>query len=143
MSTATPGPRRDVRPDVSDRSFGELFSEVGQDLSTLMRQELELAKAELRTEARTVGKASGLYAGSGLAGHMVLLFLSIALWWGLSNVMDGGWAALIVAALWAIAAAILFTAGRAQLSHVRGLPKTMETVKDIPSAMHPDGGPKR
>ena len=143
MSTGTPSPRGDSYPDVSDRSFGELFSKVGQDLSALMRQELELAKSELRQEARTVGKASGLYAGSGLAGHMVLLFVSIALWWGLSNLMDAGWAAVIVAAVWAIVGAALFAGGRSQMTHVRGLPRTIETVKEFPSAMHPDGGTHR
>jgi len=86
-------------PEVSQRSFGELMGEVTQDLSTLMRQELELAKAEMRSEAATAGKASGMLAGAGIAAHLVLVFLSVALWWGLSNVMDGGWAGLIVAAI--------------------------------------------
>jgi hypothetical protein len=129
--------------DVSQRSFGELMGEVSQDLSTLVRQELELAKAELAQEAAKAGKAGGLFAGAGVAGHMVLLFVSIGAWWGLSNVMDGGWAALIVAAVWAILGAVFFTSARSRLKEVRGLRHTVETVKEIPAAMRPDGGSHR
>lgn len=132
-----------TRANVSQQSFGELLGEVAQDLSQLMRQEVELAKAELRQEAAKAGKAGGMYAGAGLAGYMVLLFLSIALWWGLSNVMDGGWSALIVAAIWAVAGAILFASARSRMRTVRGLPRTTETVKKIPLAVKPDLGAER
>lgn len=129
--------------DVSQHSFGELMGEVSEDLSTLVRQELALAKAELAQEAAKAGKAGGMFAGSGVAGHMVLLFVTIAAWWGLSNVMDGGWAALIVAVVWAVIGAVLYVAARSQLREVRGLRRTVETVKKIPAAMHPDGGSHR
>ncbi|MCU1607258.1 MAG: uncharacterized protein JWP46_3723, partial [Modestobacter sp.] len=89
-------------PDVEGTSVGELIGEVTRDLSTLMRQELELAKAEVKAEAAKAGKGAGLLGGAGFAGYMVLLFLSCALWWGLANVMDAGWAALIVAVLWGV-----------------------------------------
>jgi hypothetical protein len=51
-------------PD-SRASVGELFSEVAEDLRTLMRQEIELAKAELRRSATRAGKGAGLLAGAG------------------------------------------------------------------------------
>jgi len=141
MTTSTPGATRAAAtPDVSQRSFGELMGEVTKDLSVLLRQEVELAKAELRQEA---GKAGGMYAGAGLAGHMVLLFLSIALWWGLSNVMDGGWSALIVAAIWAVVAAVLYSSARSRMRQVRGLTRTVETVKEIPEAVKPNVGAQR
>jgi hypothetical protein len=142
MTSPRLAPGHDL-PDVSQRSFGELMGEVSEDLSTLVRQELELAKAELAQEAAKAGKAGGLYAGSGVAAHMVLLFVSIAVWWGLSNVMDGGWAALIVAAVWAAVAAVLYTNARSHMREVRGLRRTVETVKEIPTALHPDGGSHR
>jgi hypothetical protein len=138
-----PATRKTVPVDVSERSFGELMGEVTNDLSTLMRQELELAKAELSQEAAVAGKAGGLFGGSAVAGHMVLLFVSIAAWWGLSNVMDGGWAALIVAAVWAVVMAGLFVSARSRWSQVRGLERTVETVKEIPGALRPDGGSNR
>jgi len=142
MTAGMPGTRRHLS-DVSERSFGELFGEVSQDLSALMRQELALAQAELRQEAARASRTGGLFAGSGVAGHMALVFLSIALWWGLSNVMDGGWAALIVAVIWLIAAVALYAAGRSSMTRMRGMPRTVETVKQIPSALHPDGGTQR
>lgn len=125
-------------PDVSNSSVGELLGRVTQDLSALMRQELELAKAEVRQEVTKSGKAAGLLGGSGFAGYMVLLFASIALWWGLSNVMDQGWAALIVAAIWAVIGAVLYTTGRGRLKEVHPKPdQTIETVRELPDALKP------
>ena len=118
-----------------DRSLGELISEVTTDLSTLMRQELELAKAELQQSASRAGKGAGMLGGAGLAGYFVLLFLSLALWWAIGAATGLGWAALIVAVLWAVIGAILFVAGRNSLSSVRGLPRTADTVKKIPDAL--------
>jgi hypothetical protein len=121
--------------DVSQASVGDLLGDVTRDLSTLMRQEVELAKAELRQEATKAGKAAGAFAGAGLAGYMVLLFLSFALWWGLSNVMDQGWAALIVAAVWAAIGAVMYTVGRNRARQIRGLRQTTETVREVPDAL--------
>lgn len=124
------------RPDVADTSVGELIGDVTRDLSTLLRQELELARAELRQEAVKGGKAFGALGAAGFAGYMVLLFLSIALWSGLANVMDWGWSALIVAVLWGIASAVLYGAGRQQLRRVRPTPeRTVETLKEVPDAL--------
>jgi hypothetical protein len=122
--------------DVTETSVGDLIGEVTRDLSTLMRQELELAKAEVRQEAAKTGKAAGMLGAAGLAGYMVLLFLSVALWWALSNLMDQGWAALIVAAIWAIIGAVLYSTGRRQLREVRPKPeRTAETLKQVPDAL--------
>ena len=145
MSTAIPDASRGMtgQPDVSQSSFGELMGEVTQDLSTLMRQEMDLAKAELRDEATKTGKAGGMFAGASIAAHLVLIFLSIGLWWGLSNIMDGSWAALIVAGIWAVIAAALTVVARTRMKQVRGLPRTTETVKEIPDAVKPDQGAYR
>ena len=125
-----------VRPDVTDSSVGQLISEVTSDLSKLMRQELELAKAEVRQEATQSGKALGMLGGAGFAGYMVALFVSIALWWALANVMDEGWAALIVAALWAVIGAVLATVGRKRLRAVNPKPeRTIQTLKEVPDAL--------
>jgi hypothetical protein len=125
-----------VRPDVTDSSVGQLISEVTSDLSKLMRQELELAKAEVKQEATKSGKALGMLGGAGFAGYMVALFVSIALWWALANVMDEGWAALIVAALWAVIGAVLATVGRKRLRAVNPKPeRTIQTLKEVPDAL--------
>jgi hypothetical protein len=121
-------------PD-SRASVGELFSEVAEDLSTLLRQEVELAKAELRQSATRAGKGAGLLAGAGVSGHMVLLFASVAAWWGIGDATGRGWSALIVAAIWLVTAAILGLMGRREISAVAGIPQTTQTVKKIPDAV--------
>lgn len=122
--------------DVTQHSVADLVGEVARDLSTLMRQELQLAKAELKQEASKTGKAAGIVGAAGFAGYMVLLFASFALWWGLSNVMDQGWAALIVAAPWAITAAVLYSAGRRRLAELNPTPqRTAETLQELPDAI--------
>jgi putative superfamily III holin-X len=145
-------------PDVEGTSVGQLIGDVTRDLSTLMRQELELAKAELRADANKAsaevkaqgakaGKGAGMLAGAGYGGHMLALFLSLALMWALGSAMPLGWAALIVAVLWGIIAAILFVTGRKQLKTIdfSGLkninPKpeqTVETLQQVPGALKPN-----
>ena len=144
-------------PDVEGTSVGTLLGEVSKDLSTLMRQELELAKAELKAEANKAGdevkaqtakagKGAGMLGGAGFGGYMVALFLSLALMWALASAIPTGWAALIVAAVWGIIAAVLFVMGRKQLKTVdfSGLkqvnPKpeqTVETLQQVPGALKP------
>ena len=119
----------------ADRSLGDLISEVAQDLSTLVRQELELAKAEVQQSASRAGKGVGMLGGAAVAGYFVLLFVSIALWWAIGSATGLGWSAVIVAAIWAIIAAVLAAVGRSSLKSVRGLPKTAATVKKIPDAI--------
>jgi hypothetical protein len=134
--SAEAGWSEEHRPDVEGVSVGELIGNVTRDLSTLMRQELQLARAELKQEASKTGKAAGALTGAGLAGWFVLLFLSIALWAGLSNLMDSGWAGLIVAAIWAVIAAILYTVGRSRLREVRPKPdRTVDTLSNVPDAL--------
>jgi len=116
-------------------SIGNLLSDITTDLSTLLRQEVELAKAELKQSATRAGKGAGMLGGAGVAGHFVLLFLSIALWWCIGNATGRGWSALIVAGIWAVIAAVLAITGRGQLKSVQGAPRTAETVKRIPSAV--------
>ena len=115
--------------------MGQLLGEISGDISTLMRQEVELAKSEIRQSVSKASKGSGMLAGAAVGGHMVLLFLSIALWWGLGNAIGRGWSALVVAVIWAIIAAILAVMGKSQLKAVQGLPKTADTAKKIPDAL--------
>ena len=129
-----------VPPPDSRPSAGELFSEVAGDLSTLMHQEVELAKAELRQSAARAGKGAGLLAGAGVGGHMVLLFASIAAWWGIGGALGHGWSALIVAGIWLIVAAVLGLMGRREISAVPGVPQTARTVKKIPEAVRGNEG---
>ena len=97
----------DVHPPAVDASFGELFSDLTTDMSGLMRDELALAKVELKEEITKVGRAGGMFGGAALAGYMTIVLLSFAAAWGLAEVMAVGWAFLIVAVIWGAAAALL------------------------------------
>jgi hypothetical protein len=119
----------------SRTSLGDLLGEVTRDLSTLMRQEIELAKAELSQSAKQAGKGAGLLGGAGYAALMAVLFLSIALWWGLGHLIDNGWSAVVVAAIWGIIALILYLVGKKEMKSVQGAPRTVETIKQVPDAI--------
>ncbi|SES43334.1 MULTISPECIES: phage holin family protein [Lentzea] len=132
-------PDTGLPPAPERESLGELVGELAQDLSRLMRQELELAKAELRDEAKKAGKAGGMLAGAGFAGHMAVVLLSLAAVFALGAVMPLGWAALIVAAVWGIAGFALYSSGRAKLREVSPKPeRTVESLEeDAEWARHP------
>ena len=119
-------------------SLGDLLGEVTRDMSTLMRQEVDLAKVELKQSATRAGKGSGMLAGAGVAGHFVLLFLSLALWWALGTVMGLGWSGVVVAVIWGIVAAILAALGRKELNAIKGMPQTAETLQEIPPTLKPN-----
>lgn len=133
MSSATSGPRaaQERERDPGKASIGALVSGITRDTSTLVRQEIELAKAE--------AKAAGMFAAAAIGGFLVVLFLSHAVWWGLANVIDQGWAALIVAVLWALVAAVLVTIARQRTRHLKALPQTSATVRRTPEAVMGDG----
>lgn len=118
-------------------SLGELFAKLSQDLSTLFRQEVQLAKAEVTRSAKQAGTGIGMLIGAGIGALFTLLFLSAAAMWGLASVMHVGWAALIVGVVWAIIGVILALVGKKQLEKIKGLPKTQETLGDIPATIDP------
>jgi hypothetical protein len=127
------------RPDVDGTSVGDLMGEVAKDLSTLMRQELELAKVEVKAEAAKAGKGAGLLGAAGFAGYMVLLFLSIALWWALYHLVGHSWSALIVAVLWGVIGFVAYTMGRKALKSVNPKPeRTVDTLQQVPGALKPN-----
>lgn len=142
--TAVHVPESRVPPIAGDpvgdqASLGQLIGELTEDLSRLMRQELELAKAEIRQEATKAGKAAGMLGAAGFAGYMTAVLLSLALAFGLATFMGLGWATLVVAVLWGIAGFALFSAGRSRLKTVNPKPeRTIETLKeDAEWARHP------
>ena len=97
---------------------------------------MELAKVERKQEASKAGKAGGMLGAAAFAGYLVVVLLSFALVAALSNVMDPGWAALIVAVIWGVIAAVLYTTGRAKLRQVHPRPdRTVETLTNVPDAL--------
>jgi len=116
--------------DIRDRSVGDLLGQISRDMSQLVHQENDLAKAEVRQEATKFGKGAGMLGGAGFAGYMVALFASLTLAYGIGTFWPAWTGALIVAALWAVAAAVLYPRGRRQLKTVSGPVQTKETLKE-------------
>ncbi|MDQ0785161.1 hypothetical protein QFZ64_000658 [Streptomyces sp. B3I8] len=140
--TARPyAPQEPVMPsaDGAESSLGELVGEIGSDLSRLVRDEIDLAKAEIKQESAKAGKAFGMLGGAGYAGHLVVLMGSLTAMFGLAHVMDLAWAALVVTAVWAVTGGVLYTTGRARLRAVHVKPEqTVQTLKeDAQWARHP------
>jgi tetrahydromethanopterin S-methyltransferase subunit G len=117
------------------RSIGEVLADLTSNLSTLLQQELALAKAELRQSGTQAGKGLGLFAGAAVGGLLFLVFVSVSAWWGLGQFIGNQWSALIVAGVWAIVAAVLALLGKKELERIRGLQKTTETLSKVPNAV--------
>jgi uncharacterized membrane protein YqjE len=113
------------------RSIGAIVGDISQDLGTLVRQEMDLAKSEIKHEVAKVGKGAGMFGGAGVAGLLTLIFLSLAATYLLDNWMPVELAALIVAALWGIVAAVLAARGRKEVREANPqLPTTQQTLKE-------------
>lgn len=138
MSSPTDLPPTAAHEKAENLPLGELLGDLTRDVSTLMRQEVELAKVELKESATKAGKGAGLLGGAAYAGHITMLFLSIALWLALGQLVGLGWSAVIVAVIWGIVAAVLAVKGRKELNTIKGMPRTAETVKEIPPALKPN-----
>ncbi|HET6860246.1 MAG TPA: phage holin family protein [Streptomyces sp.] len=141
---ASPAPEREQGPGPvpaaeAEASVGELISEITDDLSRLMRNELELAKAELKQEANKAGQAAGMYGGAGYAAGITLLLGSLAAVYGLAHVIDIAWAALVVAVVWAAIGAVLYSTGRKRMRSVQLKPeRSINSLKeDAQWARHP------
>jgi len=117
------------------RSIGAVLGDITANVSTLMRQEVALAKAELRQSGTQAGKGIGLFVGAAVAGLLLLVFVSVSAWWGLGQYIENQWSALVVAAVWAIVAVILALAGKKELQRVRGLQNTTDTLGKVPNAL--------
>jgi len=129
MATSTPGP---------ERTLGQLVADATADISTIVRNEIALAKAEITGEAKLAGKGAGLLAGAAFVGLLGLVFLFhtvanvIAIWLPL-------WAGyLITTALLFVIAAILGVVGRNNVTKVQPKPeRTIKNAQDTIEALKP------
>jgi len=118
--------------DADRRSLGELFSDLTSQLSTLIRQELELARTEMTSNAQRAGRNAALIgagAAVGYAAFLVLVAAAVALLATLG--LDTWLAALVVAIVLGVIAAALIQRGRAALAAANLAPtRTIATLKD-------------
>ncbi|NPC42895.1 phage holin family protein [Nocardioides sp. zg-1230] len=114
-----------------ERSLGQIVGDLSNDLTTLVKQELELARTELKEEATKAGKGAGMLGGAGVSGLLALILGSFALAYLLDNWMPVELAFLIVTILWAIVGAVLAARGRKELKNTNPqLPETQQTLKE-------------
>jgi F0F1-type ATP synthase assembly protein I len=114
-----------------DRSLGQIVGDLTNDLTTLVKQELALAKTELKEEAGKAGKGAGMLGGAGVAGLLAAITLSMALGFLLNRWMDADIAFFLVTLLWGIVAAVLAAKGKKELKNANPqLPETQQTLKE-------------
>jgi uncharacterized protein YacL len=118
--------------DLREASFGELFKRLSDDTSTLIRQEMALARAELQEKGKTAGKGAGLFGGAGVVGLLAAGALTAAIILLLDKVMAAWLAAVIVAVVYGAVAAVLGMRGKEEIQ--RATPpvpqETIETTKE-------------
>jgi hypothetical protein len=113
-------------------STAELVKHLSEQTSTLIRQELELAKAELTEKGKAAGAGAGMLGGAGLAGLLALGALTACIVLLLAEAMDAWVGALIVTVLYGAVAGVLALAGRGRVrAATPAAPEqTIESVKE-------------
>ena len=117
--------------DARDRGFGELVKDLANQTSTLVRQELRLAQAEVTEKGKLAGRGAGMLAGAAVAALLGLGAFTALLVIALDGALALWLAALIVTVLWLVLAAGLALAGKKALqASTPPAPQTVETVKE-------------
>jgi uncharacterized membrane protein YqjE len=131
--------------DLRDRGIGELVKNLATQTSTLVRQEIKLAQAEVTEKGKVAGKGAGMLAGAGVVALLGLGALTAFLIIVLDSFLPLWLAALIVTLLWFAVAAVLALSGKKALQAATPpAPQTVETVKeDIQWAKNPTGSAAR
>ena len=129
----------------TDASLGELVANATRDLSTLVHQEVELAKVEIKRDVAAAGKGAGMFGGAGFAGVFALLFLSVSAAYGIEWLgVPLGCSFFAVGVIYLVIAGFLALSGRKSLTKVGPPEKTIETLKDDAAwAKHPTVAPAR
>jgi hypothetical protein len=131
MSDGIPRSTAEDGPATGTRSVGDIVGDLSRDMTTLVRQEIDLATSELKSEITKLGKGAGMFGGAGAAGYLALIFLSLALTYLLDNWMPVELAALIVGLLWLAVTAVLAVRGRQEIQAADPqLPVTQQTLKE-------------
>lgn len=118
--------------ELRERSVGELLKQLSQETSTLVRQELDLVKAEMTQKGKRAGVGAGILGGAGVAGLMTLIALTLCLIFVLDTGMPSWLAALVVTAIWAGVTGVLALTGKSKVQEATpAVPEqTVETVKE-------------
>ena len=117
--------------DLRERSIGDLLKQLSQETATLVRKEVELAKAEVSEKGKKAGLGAGMFGGAGVAGLLALGSLTACLIALLATAMEVWIAALIVTVLWAVVAGVLAILGRNKVQEATPpVEQTVESIKE-------------
>ncbi len=118
--------------DARDQGLGELMKRLSADLSLLIRQELDLAKAEMIEKGKTAGATAGMFSAAAVVGLLGLGAFTALIILALSLAMASWLAALIVTVAYGGVAAVLAMAGKRKLKEAVPLvpEQTVDTVKE-------------
>jgi predicted lipid-binding transport protein (Tim44 family) len=122
-----------AQDDLRDRPIGDLLRELSQETTTLVKQELELAKAEMTQKGKEAGAGAGFIGGGALFGFGMFGALTAALIALLATAVDHVWlAALIVAVVYGAIAGVLALRGKDKIQEAAPVApeQTVETVKE-------------
>ncbi|MEW2359134.1 phage holin family protein [Spirillospora sp. NPDC029432] len=134
MSEALPGER------VEDKSLGELVALASSNVSDLVRAEIDLAKMELKGDAKKAALGSVMFGVAGLIAGLIVILLSIAAAYGLVALGVWHWAAfLIVAGVYLALALALIAIGYWRIKKIEGAKRTRKTLKDDFAALRRRG----
>ena len=118
--------------DLRERPIGELLKQLSEETTTLVRKELDLAKAEMTEKAKEAGKGAGMFGAAGILGFLALGALTAFFIMLLDGAVPNWAAALIVAAVYAAIAGVLALTGRNKVQEATPpMPEqTVETIKE-------------
>jgi hypothetical protein len=127
-----PGSRYRYDTTDGDESVGELVGLIAADVRNLVSSEIQMAKLELRDEAKRAGRAAGMLGAGSFVAYLAIVLLSFAAAWGLAELLDSpGLGFLIIGVLYALVAAVLLMQGRNRLREVHPVPEeTIATIKE-------------
>jgi hypothetical protein len=108
--------RREPDRKLRDESMGQLFKQLSDELSTLVRQELQLAQAEMTEKGKKAGIGIGMFGGAGIMSFLALQALTACLVALLATTMDVWVAALIITVAYGAVAGVLAMSGKKQVS---------------------------
>jgi MFS family permease len=116
--------------DLRDRPIGELLKQLSEETTTLVRKELDLAKAEMAEKGKQAGKGAGMFGAAGVLGFLALGSLTAFFIMLLDGAVPNWAAALIVAAVYAAIAGVLALTGKNKVQDATP-PKPEQTVETI------------
>lgn len=125
--------------DATERTLGQLVADATHDLSSIIRSEIRLAKAEIGADAKKAGAGAGLLAVAGLFAFLAVILLLIAAAYGLVAAGLAPWLSfLIVAGALLVIGVIMALVGKSKVSKIKGKPeRAIKNAQDTIAAIRP------